>query len=41
MVRINKGDGIEHSNEKDKKAEIDPMNTLSQEVGLLLDSVKA
>ena len=41
MVRINKADGIEHSNGKDKKTEIDPMNTLSQEVGLLLDSVKA
>lgn len=41
MVRILKGEGNEYSNDEDKKAEIDPMKTLSQEVRLLLDSVKA
>ena len=41
MVRILKGDGNEYSNEEDKNTEIDPMKTLSQEVKLLLDSVKA
>ena len=41
MVRILKGDGNEYSNEKDKNTEIDHMKTLSQEVKLLLDSVKA
>ena len=41
MVRILKGDGNEYSNEEDKKTEIDPMKALSQEVKLLLDSVKA
>jgi len=40
MVRILKEDGNEYSNE-DKKTEIDPMKALSQEVKLLLDSVKA
>ena len=41
MVRILKGDGNEYSNEEDKNTEVDPMKTLSQEVKLLLDSVKA
>jgi hypothetical protein len=41
MVRILKGDGNDNSNEEDKNTEIDPMKTLSQEVKLLLDSVKA
>ena len=41
MVRVLKGDGNEYSNEKDKNTEIDHMKTLSQEVKLLLDSVKA
>jgi hypothetical protein len=41
MVRILKGDGNEYSEDEDKKTEIDPLQTLSQEVRLLLDSVKA
>jgi hypothetical protein len=41
MVRILKGDGNDNSNEEDKNTEIDHMKTLSQEVKLLLDSVKA
>jgi len=41
MVRILKGDGSDYGNEEDKNTEIDPMKTLSQEVKLLLDSVKA
>ena len=41
MVRILKGDGNEYCNEKDKNTEIDHMKTISQEVKLLLDSVKA
>ena len=41
MVRVLKGDGNEYCNEKDKNTEIDHMKTLSQEVKLLLDSVKA
>ena len=41
MVRILKGDGNEYSNEEDKNTQVDPMKTLSQEVKLLLDSVKA
>ena len=36
-----KGYGNDYSNEEDKNTEIDPMKTLSQEVKLLLDSVKA
>ena len=40
MVRILGGGGNEYSNEEDKKTEIDHMKTLSQEVRLLLDSVK-
>ena len=41
MVRVLKGDGNEYCNEKDKNTEIDHMKTISQEVKLLLDSVKA
>jgi len=41
MVRILKGDGNEYSKDENKKTEIDPLKTLSQEVRLLLDSVKA
>ncbi|MGB8152826.1 MAG: hypothetical protein WCF97_02815 [Nitrososphaeraceae archaeon] len=41
MVRVLNGDGNEYSNEKDKNTEIDHMKTISQEVKLLLDSVKA
>lgn len=41
MVRILKGDGNEYSRDENKKTEIDPLKTLSQEVRLLLDSVKA
>jgi hypothetical protein len=36
-----KGDGNEYSKDENKKTEIDPLKTLSQEVRLLLDSVKA
>lgn len=41
MVRVLKGDGNVYCNEKDKNTEIDHMKTISQEVKLLLDSVKA
>jgi hypothetical protein len=41
MVRILKGDGNEYSKDENKKTAIDPLKTLSQEVRLLLDSVKA
>ena len=41
MVRVLKGNGNEYCNEKDKNTEIDHMKTISQEVKLLLDSVKA
>lgn len=41
MVRVLKGDGNEYCNKKDKNTEIDHMKTISQEVKLLLDSVKA
>ena len=41
MVRILKGDRNEYSKDENKKTEIDPLKTLSQEVRLLLDSVKA
>jgi len=41
VVRVLKGDGNEYCNEKEKNTEIDHMKTISQEVKLLLDSVKA
>ena len=41
MVRILKGDGNEYSKDEDRKTESDPLKTLFQEVGLLLDRVKA
>ena len=41
MVRILKGDGNEYSKDENKKTEIDPLKTLTEEVRLLLDSFKA